>query len=154
MNQITAARKALEARLGTISPAAGYLTAAGANVRTGWVNEVLKEADVSFPLIIVQPAKAATDSVSNGIATRVPLAFNVVGAVQAGTDFEEAIDSLTCDLVRCLCPVPGAGVGWRSAEMGGVTLSAPEQAPPGDGLSAACVLLVVELTVQLPAAFA
>ena len=89
-----------------------------------------------------------------GKTTRVPLAFNVVGAVQAGTDFEEAIDSLTCDLVRCLCPVPGAGVVWRSADMGGVTLSAPEQAPPGDGLSAACVLLVVELTVQLPAALA
>lgn len=151
MNQITAARKALEARLGTISPAADYLTAAGANVRTGWLSEVLKEDGVSFPLIVIQQSKPSAPLATNGAATRVPLAFNVVGAVQAGIEYEEAIDSLTVDLVRCLLTSPGVPVSWRSADMGAVSVSAPEQAPPGDGLAAACVVLSVELTVQVQA---
>ncbi len=151
MNPITAARKALSARLGMITPDAGYLTAAGANVRTGWLNEVLKEGDVSFPLIVIQPAKPTGQLASSGNASRVPLAFNVVGAVQAGIDYEEAIDSLTVDLVRCLLTNPGVPVSWRSADMGAVSVSAPEQAPPGDGLAAACVVISVELTVQVQA---
>lgn len=152
MNPLTAARLALIARLETISSASGYITSAGTNVRTGWLSEVLKAPDVSFPLIVVQPAKPSQAAISDGYSTIVPLGFSVVGAVQAGIDYEAALEDLTLDLVRCLTPSPGVSVAWRSPDMRDLRIKAPEYFPPGEGVSAATVLFPVELSVVITGA--
>ncbi|MDP3848622.1 MAG: hypothetical protein Q8R10_19560 [Pseudomonas sp.] len=152
MNPLTAARLALIARLETISSASGYITSAGTNVRTGWLNELLKEQGVGFPLIVVQQAKPSQAAISDGHSVLVPLGFSVVGAVQAGIDYEAALEDLTLDLIRCLTPSPGVPVAWRSPEMRDLRIKPPEFYPPGDGVSAATVLFPVELSVVIAGA--
>lgn len=149
MNPLTVARQALTVRLETIATGSGYFTDAGSRVRTGWLNEVLKEHGITYPLIVVQMAKPEQGAVARGGSVKVPLAFNVIGAVQVGLDYEEGIDDLTADLMRCLVPGDGISVPWRSPEMSEVRIKPPEFFPPGDGLNAATVLVQVELSVIL-----
>ena len=152
MNPLTAARLALIARLEFIGSANGYITSTGSNVRTGWLNELLKEQGVSFPLIVVQQAKPSQPAISDGYSVLVPMSFNVVGAVQVGIDYETALEDLTLDLIRCLTPTPGVPLAWRSAEMRDLRIKPPEFYPPGDGVSAATVLFPVELSVVIAGA--
>lgn len=149
MNPLTAARQALAARLETIATGSGYFTDAGSRVRTGWLNEVLKEQGVAYPLIVVQMTKPEQAALARGGSVKMPMAFNVVGAVQVGIDYEAGIDDLTADLMRCLVPGDGVSVPWRSPEMSDVRIKPPEFFPPGDGLNAATVLIPVELSVIL-----
>lgn len=149
MNQLTAVRHALIARLETIAPENGYFTDAGSRVRTGWLNELLKEQSVGFPLIALQMAKPEQSAIARGGAIKLSLAFNVIGAVQAGFDYEHSLDDLTVDLMRCLVPGDGVSVPWRSPEMADLRVKPPEFFPPGDGLNAATVLIPIELSVIL-----
>ncbi len=149
MNNLTVARQALTTRLATILRENGYLTDAGLRVQTGWLNEILKDQVATSPLIVVQMAKPEQPAVARGGAVKLPLAFNVIGAVQAGIDYEPFIDDLTVDLTRCLVPGDGVSVSWRSADMADVRIKPPEFFPPGDGLNAATVLVQVELSVIL-----
>lgn len=148
-NPLTAGREALIARLQTITKAAGYLTDAGGNVRSGWFNEVQREEGSSFPMLVVQKDKASSEPQASGGDVLIPQAFNVVGAVQAGTDYEQAIEDLAVDLVRCLTPQDGLPVSWRSPGMHKVTIDPPETYPPGEGLSAATVLLRIEMSIVI-----
>ncbi|MFC2974711.1 hypothetical protein ACFOJE_21190 [Azotobacter bryophylli] len=147
-NPLTAARQALLARLQSISPDNGYLTGAGANVKSGWVNEILQERHHSFPLIVVQPDKSTRqpEAMGGGDIT-IPMAFNVVGAVQVGIDYEQAIDDLTLDLARCLLSQDLGPLSWGSPGMHSVAIAAPEIFPPGDGLAVATVLVRVEFSI-------
>lgn len=149
MNPITAARQALTGRLETIAPANGYFTDAGSRVRTGWLNEVLKEQSVAYPVVVVQMAKPEQPAIARGGSVKLSIAFNVVGAVQVGLDYESGIDDLAVDLMRCLVPGDGVSVPWRSPDMSDLRIKPPEFFPPGDGLNAATVLIPVELSVIL-----
>lgn len=146
MNRLTAARTALIARLSVITPANGYMTAAGANVKTGWFNEVIATKETGFPLIVVQQAKGKPPEQGAGVL-RVFSGFNVIGAVDVGLDgYEAALDDLELDLLRCLMPSGGQYVEWATGiGVTGFTLGAAEHYPPGNGERAASVLLPIHL---------
>lgn len=146
MNRLTAARKALIDRLSVITPANGYLTVAGANVKTGWFNEVISSNEIGFPLIVVQRGKDKPPEQGAG-AVRVFPGFNVIGAVDVGLDgYEDALDDLELDLLQCLMPSGGQYVEWASGiGVTGFTLGAAEHYPPGNGERAASVLIPVYL---------
>ena len=145
INLLTAGRKALIERLSTISVSSGYLTPAGANTRSGWFNEVIKDRSVAFPLIVVQKAKGLAP-VAGPHALKVFSGFNIVGAVQAGTDdYEDAVEALEHDLLQCLMPTQGVLPGWLPRGISGITVGAPEIFPPSEGVTAATVLIPVHL---------
>lgn len=144
-NPLSEGRQALVQRLQTITQANGYLTDAGLNVRTGWFNEILQRGQVGFPLIVVQKAKDL-DPVPGPRALKIAAGFYVVGAVDVGlTDYEDALDDLELDLLRCLRPEQGRPLPWAPAGVQNLTLGPPEQFPPGNGERAASVLIPVHL---------
>src|SRR5690606_19398044 len=74
--------------------------------------------------------------------------FNVVAGIAAGLDgYEDALDDLELDLIECLMPTEGVPLEWTPRGIPQLTLGPPEQVPPGDGLSAATVVLPVHLHV-------
>lgn len=147
MNILTEARLALVARLQTITVANGYRTNAGQNVKTGWFSEILESDDVGFPLIVVQKAKALDPEQGAG-AMRLFPGFNVVGAIDASlNDYDDALEAIELDILQCLLPEHGQFMRWEYRPPGlcGVTVGAPESFPPGNGMSAASVLVPVHL---------
>lgn len=145
INLLTAGRKALLARLSTISVSSGYLTAAGANTRSGWFNEVIKDRSVAFPLIVVQKAKGLPPA-AGPHALKVFSGFNVIGAVQASLDdYDDAIEELEHDLIQCLMPTLAVLPDWLPRGISGITIGAPEIFPPAEGVTAATVLIPVHL---------
>ena len=144
-NLLSEGRKALLVRLSTISVDNGYATPAGANTHSGWFNEVLKERNVAFPLIVVQKAKGQAP-VAGPHALKVFSGFSVIGSVQAGIDdYEDAIEDLEQDLLRCLMPTQGVLPAWLPRGICGLSIGAPEIYPPAEGLTAATVLIPVFL---------
>lgn len=145
-NPLTLGRKALEARLRTITQANGYLTDAGLNVRAGWFNEVLQSDELTFPLIVLQKGKDL-DPDPAGRGLKAFRGFMVIGAVDTADldDYEDALDALELDLLRCLRPERGRPLPWAPAGVSNLTLGGPEQFPPGNGESVASVLLPVHL---------
>ncbi|MEK1889439.1 MAG: hypothetical protein AAAB35_18130 [Phyllobacterium sp.] len=145
MNILTLAREALIARLSTITVENGYHTHAGGNVRGGWLNEVIKAADISYPLIVVQKAKGLAP-VAGPHAIKVLSGFNVIGAVDAGLDgYESAVEDLEHDLIRCLMTTAGQLPDWLPRGVPMLAIGAPESFPPADGSKAALVLIPVYL---------
>lgn len=144
-NPLSLGRKALAQHLQTVTVANSYRTNAGQNVKTGWVNEVLKLERQSLPLICIQKGKdmqpkAGPDGLIkfNG--------FSVVGAINADlTEYEDALDDLELDLLTALVPRTGQRPPWLPKAIIGITVGAPEQYPPGNGEPAACVLIPVHL---------
>jgi len=150
MNRLTAARNALIARLSTITLENGYLTAAGPNVVGGWFNEVIASSTRAFPLIVVQRATGMPLAQGAG-AVKVYSGFSVVGAVDAGLDgYDDALDDLELDLIKCLMPAAGQCVEWaKGIGVTGITLGAAEHFPPGNGERAASVLIPVHLHIVI-----
>lgn len=146
MNRLTEARKALIKRLEVIAPENGYLTLAGSNVRSGWFNEVISSNDHGFPLIVIQRGKGKSADQGAG-ALRVYPGFNVIGAVDAGLDgYDDALDDLELDLLKCLMPSGGQFVEWATGiGVTGFTIGAAEHFPPGNGERAASVLIPVNI---------
>ncbi len=145
MNLLSEGRKALIAQLQTITVDNGYLTNAGHNVKSGWFNEVLQDAATVFPIIVVQPGKGLQPTAGPGALMLGP-GFKVVGAVSVGLDYEYALDDLQLDLIRCLMPSHKQFPKWLPLGVNKIQLGAPEAYPPGEGVSAAAVLLPVNLS--------
>jgi hypothetical protein len=144
-NPLTAGREALLARLATITKANGYLTDAGLNVRAGWFNEILQSGDLAFPLIVLQKGKDLEPEPA-GRGLKAMRGFLVVGAVSVGIDgYEDAIDALELDLLRCLRPERGQPLPWAPTGVSNITIGGGEQYPPGNGERAASVLVPVYL---------
>jgi hypothetical protein len=144
-NPLTLGRKALIERLTTISVANGYFTSAGGNVRTGWLNEQLQARDASFPIIVVQKGRGQAP-VPGPMALKAFSGFSIVGAVSTGMDdYEDAIEALEYDLLKCLVPVQGRALDWLPKGVTGITVGTPETFPPGESLKAATVLIPVQL---------
>lgn len=145
MNILTEARLALEARLQTITVANGYRTNAGQNVKTGWLNELLEQAGVGFPLICIQKAKWQQPMAGPGVIKAAP-GFSVVGSVDAGLhEYDGALEDLELDLLQCLLPEHGAFLPWAPPGVVNTVLGAPEEFPPGKGARVASVLIPVHL---------
>ncbi|MBB3103796.1 hypothetical protein [Azomonas macrocytogenes] len=143
INLLTAGRKALLARLETITQDNGYLTDAGSNVRSGWMNEVLKREDVGFPLVVVQYGRGKAPEQSPGVIN-LNTAFDVVGAVDVGLDeYEAALEDLMLDLFQALIPPFGRPLNWMPKGIAGVLIGASEMYPPGNGERAAIVRIPV-----------
>lgn len=145
MNRLTEARKALIERLSVISPANGYLTAAGTNVCSGWFNEVIEEKKTGFPLIVVQPGKGQPPAAGPG-ALILGKGFSVVGAVDAGLEYEDALDDLELDLLRCLMPGHQCFPKWLPLGVNKIQIGTPEPFPPGNGSGVAAILIPVYLS--------
>jgi hypothetical protein len=146
-NPLSMGRKALVQRLMSVTAANGYFTNAGANVKTGWLNEVLKSDDLGFPLIVVQKAKDLPP-IKGPSGQICKVGFYVIGAVNAGLDaYEDALDDIQLDLQRALIAAENHRPTWLPQKAGiiSVTLGAPEQFPPGNGEQAATVLIPVHL---------
>lgn len=143
MNPLTALRQALIARLGEITPEAGYNTTAGSRVESGWYNEVIKSRKTGYPMIVVQKSR---DGEPKPGPARIMLArsFFVFGSVDAGLDsYEDALDDLELDIIRSLIPQGGAPLTWAPRGTSGISIGTPEQVPPGDGEKVATVLIPV-----------
>lgn len=144
-NMLTAGRLALITRLSSIVVDGGFLTNAGANVKSGWFNEVVAERSAVFPMIVVQKAKGAAPK-AGPHAIKVFSGFNVIGAVNAPVNgYEDAIEALEHDLLRCLTSTEGVLPDWLPQGITGITIGAPETFPPADGLKSATVLIPVHL---------
>ncbi|BAU76133.1 hypothetical protein [Metapseudomonas furukawaii] len=147
-NPLTAGREALLARLSTISVADGYLTNVGANVHSGWLNEVIKAQTVAYPLLVVQPGRGQPPAAGPG-AIKLQPGFRIVGAVEAGTSYESALEDLQLDVMRCLLPGHKNFLKWLPLGVTGIQFGTPDAFPPGDGLSCATFLLPVYLTTLI-----
>ena len=146
-NLLTAGRQALIQRLSTITVDNGYLTNAGGNVRTGWLNEVLQERHVGFPLILIQKGKGKAPT-AGPAAIRVPAGFTIVGAVESTLeDFEDAIEALEHDLLCCLMPSQSAFLDWLPRGISSLEVGAPDHYPPGEGMKAATVVIPIHLSI-------
>ena len=144
-NLITLGRKALIARLETITQANGYRTDAGNNVRSGWFKEQVEAAGASFPIIVVQRDKDQAPRFA-GHGMRKLHGYAVVAGVEAGLDdYEDALDDLELDLIQCLMPIEGAPCEWTPQGIPHVTLDISEPVPPGDGLKAATIVIPIYL---------
>ncbi len=147
-NLLTAGREALVARLGAISTADGYLTNAGANVQTGWLNEVIKAKQMGFPLLVVQPSRGQPPVAGPG-ALKLSPGFRIVGAVEAGANYEAALEDLHLDVLRCLMPGHRNFLKWLPLGVTGIQFGMPDSFPPGDGLPCATFLLPVYLNTVI-----
>lgn len=144
-NKLSLIRRALLARLGTITPANGYRTEAGANVQSGWLNELIAQEGASYPLIVVQPAKDQTPG-KGPAALRLARGFHVILAVSSQlNDYEDELDEIELDVLEALMPIEGQFPQWGRPHLAGITVGAPERHPPGDGMSPAAVLIPVYL---------
>ena len=149
MNILTEARRALVARLETITVANGYRTNAGQNVKTGWFAEVLESEAVGFPLICLQRAKGGDPLEGPGVITLAP-AFYVIGAVDAGLDdYDSALEDIEIDLIRCLITGKGRPVEWMPRGTASVSLSTSEHYPPGNGERSASVMVPIQLAINI-----
>lgn len=146
MNIISEVRRALIYRLGTISQANGYRTNIGGAVKSGWYNEIAKAEQVpSTGMVVVQRAKGR-DPKGGPSALRMMPGFSVIGAITAGlNDYEDAIEDIELDLLRCLTPTEGVFPEWLPKGAPNLTVGAPEPVPPGDGLPAATVLVPIHI---------
>lgn len=145
-NLLTEGRQALLQRLQTITPGNGYRTAAGNNVRSGWLNELLQREHCGFPLIVLQHGKGGSAPRAGAGAIRLDQGFNVIGAVDVGLEsYQDALDDLQLDLLQALLPGAGRPLDWAPPGISGLTLGAPEAFPPGDGQRAACILIPLQL---------
>ncbi|UCP00097.1 hypothetical protein LF844_09875 [Metapseudomonas lalkuanensis] len=145
-NLLTAARRALIQQLETVSPENGYWTAAGGNVRSGWYNEIVESDKTGYPLIVVQRNDARSPEPCPGAMKLFP-GFHVIGAVSSSMDeYEDALDDLEEDLVRCLAPAHGLFLPWLPRGAPGISVGAARRIPPGNGLKAATVVIPVYLT--------
>jgi len=145
VNKLSLIRRALLARLGTIAPANGYRTEAGANVQSGWLNELIAQEGASYPLIVVQPAKDLMPG-KGPAALKLARGFHVVLAVSSQlNDYEDVLDEIELDVLEALMPVEGQLLPWGRPHLTNITVGAPERHPPGDGMSPAAVLIPVHL---------
>lgn len=146
MNILTEVRQAIIDRLGTISVANGYRTNVGYNVKSGWFNEVIAKTPASDGLLVVQKAKGLAPQTGPAALKLFP-GFHVIGAVDGGLDaYEEAVEDIEHDLLRCLMPTHGVRVDWLPIGAPTLAVGAPEPFPPGNGLVAATVLIPVHIT--------
>lgn len=149
MNVLSEVRRALIARLGTITVGNGYLTNVGTRVKAGWFNEVIKQTEVGSGLLVVQKAKGLAP-VRSGVGLRPFPGFVVIGAVETGLDgYEDAIEDIELDLLGCLTTPEGLHADWLPKGSTKVTVGAPEPMPPGEGLAAATVLVPIHFSVYI-----
>ena len=149
MNILTEARRALVARLETITVANGYRTNAGQNVKTGWFAEVLQSEAVGFPLICLQRAKGGDPVEGPGVITLTP-GFYVIGAVDAGLDdYDAALEDIELDLIRCLITGKGRPIDWMPRGTSSVSISTSEHYPPGNGESSSSVMVPIQLAINI-----
>lgn len=142
-NLLTAGRKALVDRLGGIMPSAGYRTSIGANVRYGWLTDLLQEPDQSLPLVVVQKGKDLPPA-SRGMDLKKMSGYRIIVALDPATD-EDSLDDAELDLLECLMPTEGVPLGWTPNGITQITLGETERFPPGNGLAAATLLLPIYL---------
>lgn len=142
-NILTAGRRALIERLGTITPDNNYRSSIGLNVRYGWLTDLLQEPEQTLPLVVVQKAKDLPPASRGGDLKKLN-GFRVVVAMDPGTD-EEALDDAELDLIECLMPTEGVPLEWTPNGIPQITLGESERFPPGNGLPAATLLIPIYL---------
>lgn len=65
--------------------------------------------------------------------------------------YEDAIEAIELDLLRCLMPAQGVALDWLPAGAPTLSVGAPEPFPPGEGMPAATVLIPIHITTFVEA---
>jgi len=144
-NLLTEGRKALINQLGRITTANGYRTDAGTRVLSGWFNDLIRPETKGFPLIVVQKNRDLEPK-PGPAAMVVHPGFHVIGAVDAGFDsYEDALEDLQEDLVRCLMPELNQLPAWLPRGITAATYGAAQCFPPGEGMKCATVVIPIYL---------
>lgn len=144
-NLLTEGRKALIRQLGTITPAGGYRTDAGTRVLSGWFSDLITPDTQGFPLIVVQKHRHL-EPTPGPAAMKMHPGFSVIGAVDVGFEgYEDALEDLEEDLIRCLMPELSQLPAWLPKGVTGCTYGAPQSFPPGSGLKCATVIIPIYL---------
>lgn len=144
-NILTAVRRALIARLETITIENGYRTNIGLNVKTGWLNEVLDQRAIPAQFALVQ--KAPNKQPARGPDGLInPVGFFLMGLVKsAGDNYEDQLDDMELDLLEAFMPTPGVLPRYFPKGISGIEPGAAEQFPPGKGQSHAGVLIPIHI---------
>lgn len=146
-NPLTRARKAIEARVQTITLDNGSRTDIGTNLRTGWLNEILTTKGLPSSLCVLQLASGLPPQ-KGPHALKVFKGFYVIGLASVGLDnYEDMLDDMEVDLLESLVPPDGQPCRWlpRTSGFSGITVGAPEHFPPGQGQKYAGVLIPVHV---------
>ena len=144
-NLLTEGRKALLRQLGRITTDNGYRTDAGTRVESGWFADLVTPDTEGFPMIVVQKNRDL-EPTPGPAAMKVHPGFHVIGAVDAGFDeYEDALEDLQEDLVRCLMPELSQLPAWLPRGITGCTYGAAQCFPPGQGLRCATVIVPIYL---------
>ncbi|MDU9415568.1 hypothetical protein [Pseudomonas sp. zfem005] len=147
INTLTATRQALITQVQGITTASGYLTNIGQTVRTGWLNEVLKQEKLPRELALIQRAPGRPSEKKAGGLKAFP-GFFVIGLVAVSWEgWEDAVDAMELDILQALLPPPEGT--FSKAYPKGVTtwsLGASEPFPPGNGQTHAGVLIPIHFT--------
>ena len=147
MNIISETRKALIERLKTITKANGSYTDIGQDVKDGWFNEVIRDEAAPRRMIVVQRAKGMEPK-GGPHGLRHQPGFLVVGAERAELDdYEDLIEAIEIDLLRCLTPIEGVPPDWLPKGATAIKVGTPDPIPPGQGLTFAAVAVPIHITV-------
>lgn len=148
-NTLTATRQALIAQIQGITTASGYLTNIGEIVKTGWLNEVLKQEKLPQQFALIQKAPNRPPERGPGSLKAQP-GFFVIGLASVDLSaYEDAIDEMEVDICQALMPPLGHFPVWFPKGVTGISLGAPEQFPPGNGQRHAGVLVPVHFTTHI-----
>lgn len=147
-NPIKQAAQALVDRLGQITPANGYLTDAGTRIKEGWLSDLMKDDDLVFPFIALQPGLYVPGD-DAGDARELRIGRRVVGAVQGGDNYRELLEELYCDIARCVMVGGGTPNPWGRPGPYKVSFEPTQLFPPGDGLAAGTLLFPLQLHIVI-----
>ncbi|AVO56172.1 hypothetical protein [Ectopseudomonas mendocina] len=145
-NPIKQAHQALVDRLGQITPANGYLTDAGTRIKEGWLADLMKDDDLVYPFIALQPGLYVPGD-DAGDARVLRVGRRVVGAVRGDDDYRDQLEELLCDITRCVMVGGGVPNPWGRPGPWKVSFEPSQVFPPGEGLAAGTVLLPMQLHI-------
>ncbi|MFG5863638.1 hypothetical protein [Metapseudomonas sp. CR1201] len=146
-NPLTRARKAIEARIQTVTLANGSRTDIGTNLCIGWLSEILGTKGLPSALSVIQMASGLPPQ-KGPHALKVFKGFYVIGLASVGLDnYQDMLDDMELDLLESLVPPDSQPCKWlpRSSGFSGITIGAPEHFPPGSGQKYAGVLIPVHV---------
>ncbi|MGF6692656.1 hypothetical protein [Metapseudomonas resinovorans] len=147
-NPIELAHQALLARLGQIVPSNGFLSDAGTRIRHGWLQDVLAEHDLAYPLLVVQPGEYPPPLNGSGCVL-ANIGRRVIGVVRPDhpDTYQAELDMLYVDLIAALQVPEGLPNPWGPLGPSRVTIGSAKPFPPGEGIAAGTILIPVQLHV-------
>lgn len=149
-NQLTHLRDSLIDVLRTISTANGYATDAGANVKSGWFEDIINTQRETSPVIVVQRGKNQPPIIEAGELVLQP-GYTVIAAVNVGlADYDQLLDQLEQDIYTALVQRGTRNLPWAPYGAHRIIFDEPLAAPPGGGHNWASIAIRFNLRTTIP----